>query len=72
MFAQMLPSYLSQDPEIMGGALVFAGTRVPPKTLIDYLAEGATVDAFLEDFPSVKQEHALALLEVCREEGIGH
>lgn len=44
---------LSRNPEILGGAPVFTGTRVPGQNLIDYFASGKTLDAFLDDFPSV-------------------
>jgi uncharacterized protein (DUF433 family) len=47
----------------MGGAPVFAGTRVPIQTLLDYLEGGHTLDEFLDDFPTVKREQAVALLE---------
>jgi uncharacterized protein (DUF433 family) len=50
------------DPEIMSGATVFVGTRVPLKTLLDYLAAGDTLAAFLEDFPSVQRSQAVAAL----------
>jgi uncharacterized protein (DUF433 family) len=50
------------DPEILGGTPVFTGTRVPAKTLIDYLAGGHSLDGFLDDFPSVTREQALAAL----------
>jgi uncharacterized protein (DUF433 family) len=47
----------------MSGAVVFAGTRVPVQALIDYLEEGSRLDDFLEDFPTVSREHAVAVLE---------
>jgi uncharacterized protein (DUF433 family) len=50
----------------MGGALVFAGTRVPASTMFDYLLEGSNLDAFLEDFPTVDRRIALAVLEQVR------
>jgi hypothetical protein len=46
---------VSRDPEVMGGELVFAGTRVEVKTLIDYLKAGHTLDDFLEGFPTVSR-----------------
>ncbi len=46
---------VSQNPEIMGGTLVFAGTRVPVEIFIDYLKAGESVDRFLEGFPSVSR-----------------
>lgn len=56
-----LPIY--SDPEIMGGSPVFVGTRVPARTLYDYLADGNSLDEFLDNFPSVSREQALQLLE---------
>jgi uncharacterized protein (DUF433 family) len=55
------------DPEIMSGTPVFAGTRVPVDSLIDYLAGGDSLDEFLDQFPSVSREQALAALEIARE-----
>jgi uncharacterized protein (DUF433 family) len=54
---------ISCDPEIMGGAAVFSGTRVPVQTLLDYLEAGDTIDEFLEGFPSVPREQVIAFLE---------
>ena len=51
------------DKEILGGTPVFNGTRVPIKNLFDYLETGETIDEFLEDFPSVKREQILKVLE---------
>jgi uncharacterized protein (DUF433 family) len=51
------------NPEIHSGAPVFAGTRVPIKTLFDHLEAGDTLEVFLDDFPSVTREQAVALLE---------
>jgi uncharacterized protein (DUF433 family) len=48
------------DPEILGGTRVFAGTCVPVQTLIDCLEAGETLDAFLDSFPSVTREQAIA------------
>ena len=55
------------DPEILGGTPVFVGTRVPAKTLFDYLEAGDPLDEFLSDFPSVSREQAVAALELARE-----
>jgi uncharacterized protein (DUF433 family) len=52
-----------KDPEILGGVPVFRGTRVPFKNLLDYLEGGHTLGEFLEDFPSVTREAAIAALE---------
>lgn len=58
---------VSRDPEIMHGELVFAGTRVPAKTLVDYLKASDTPDVFLEDFPTVGRVQAVAYLEMTLE-----
>jgi uncharacterized protein (DUF433 family) len=50
-------------PEILGGTTVFAGTRVPVRTLFDYLEDDYSLTEFLEFFPSVTRELALAILE---------
>ena len=50
------------DPEIMSGAPVFAGTRVPVASLFDYLIQGSNLKEFLECFPTVKREDALLIL----------
>jgi uncharacterized protein (DUF433 family) len=50
------------DPEILGGKPVFRGTRLPVATLIDYLSDGLSVDYFIETFPSVTREEAVAVL----------
>lgn len=52
------------DPDILGGIPVFVGTRVPVKTLIDYLEAGDSLDVFLDHFPSVNREQAIAALEL--------
>ncbi len=55
---------IHSDPETMGGTPVFIGTRVPAQTLLDYLEGGDSLDDFLEDFPSVSREQAVAMLEL--------
>ena len=55
------------DPEIMGGQPVFVGTRVPVYNLFDYLEAGDSLDEFLEAFPTVSREQAIAALELARE-----
>jgi uncharacterized protein (DUF433 family) len=62
-----LEQIVHQDPEILGGTPVFRGTRVPVRSLFDYLEGGETLDEFLRQFPSVRREHAIALLELARE-----
>jgi uncharacterized protein (DUF433 family) len=54
---------IHSDPEVMGGTPVFIGTRVPLQTLLDYLEAGQPLDDFLEDFPTVTREQAIAALE---------
>lgn len=56
-----------RDPEIMSGALCFAGTRVPVQNLFDYLEGSSSLQDFLEDFPSVSRERAIAVLQLARE-----
>ncbi len=52
-----------KNPDILGGAPVFRGTRVPIQTLFDYLEAGETVEEFLQGFPTVSREAAIAALE---------
>ena len=54
---------IHSDPEIMGGTPVFVGTRVPLRNLIDYIEGGYSLDEFLDAFPSVSREQAIAALE---------
>ena len=56
-----------RDPEILGGTPIFVGTRVPVKTLFDYLEAGDSLEVFLDQFPSVRREQAIAALELARE-----
>ena len=56
-------SVIVQDPEILGGVPVFSGTRVPFQTLLDYLEGGDSLDQFLEQYPGVSREQAIAALE---------
>ena len=58
---------IHSDPEILGGTPVFVGTRVPFRNLIDYLERGHSLDEFLDEFPSVSREQAVAALEVAHE-----
>jgi uncharacterized protein (DUF433 family) len=62
-----LEQIVHRDPEILGGTPVFRGTRVPIRSLFDYLEGGETLDEFLRQFPSVRREQAIALLELARE-----
>ena len=54
------------DPEIMGGTPVFNGTRVPVRILFEHLEAGDPLDVFLDDFPTVSRELAVAVLEEAR------
>ena len=56
------------NPKIMSGTPCFAGTRVPVQTLFDYLEAGDPMDEFLDDFPTVSREMAVALLESAKQE----
>jgi uncharacterized protein (DUF433 family) len=55
------------DPEILSGTPVFVGTRVPVRTLLDYLEAGDPLDEFLADFPSVTREQAVAALRLANQ-----
>lgn len=65
MSAQSLP--ILSNPDIMGGTPVFAGTRVPVQTFVEYLEAGDPLDEFLIDFPSVTREQAVAVLELAKD-----
>lgn len=58
---------ISRSPDVMSGAPVFAGTRVPVQSLLDYLAGGHPLEEFLEDFPTVRREQAIELLQKLKE-----
>ena len=64
---RMHGTVVHSDPEIMGGAPVFLGTRVPVKNLFDYLEAGDSLEEFLDQFPTVSREQAIAALEIARE-----
>jgi uncharacterized protein (DUF433 family) len=63
----MKDSVVNCDPEIMGGAPVFRGTRVPVQTLLDYLEAGDSIAEFLEGFPSVTHEQVVSFLEEAKD-----
>lgn len=54
---------ITRSDDILGGIPTFAGTRVPVQNLIDYLTTGETIDAFLDDFPTVSREQVIDFLE---------
>ena len=56
-----------RDPDVLGGTPVFAATRVPVQTLLDYLEAGHPLDEFLDDFPTVRRAQATALLELLKQ-----
>jgi uncharacterized protein (DUF433 family) len=58
---------VSRDANVMGGAPVFTGTRVPVQTLLDYLEAGESIGDFLEGFPSVSREQVVAFLEAAKD-----
>lgn len=58
---------ISCSPEVMGGAAVFSGTRVPVQTLLDYLESGESIDEFLAGFPSVSREQVVEFLEQAKD-----
>lgn len=57
---------ITTSPDRLGGTPVFAGSRVPVQTLVDYLEAGDSLDDFLTDFPSISREHAIAVLELAK------
>jgi uncharacterized protein (DUF433 family) len=59
-------------PDILGGTPVFLGTRVPVRTLIDYLGAGDSLNEFLEDFPSVTRQQAVAALRLAEQMLVAH
>ncbi len=60
-------SVIESSPDVLGGTQVFKGTRVPVQALIDHLEAGDTLDAFLDQFPTVKREQAIAALELAKQ-----
>ena len=60
-------SVVTRSPDILSGTPVFRGTRVPVKTLIDYLEAGDSLEVFLQDFPTVSLEQAVAALQIAKE-----
>jgi len=70
----MVPSerVIHSDPETLGGTPVFIGTRVPLQALIDYLEGGHPLSDFLDDFPTVSREQAVAALEQAKELLLAH
>jgi uncharacterized protein (DUF433 family) len=67
----MKQQIVTTSPEIMGGTPVFAGTRVPVQTLLDYLENGDSIDEFLEGFPTVKRAQVIAFLEETKMKNVG-
>jgi uncharacterized protein (DUF433 family) len=63
----MADAVVHSDPEILGGIPVFIGTRVPVKNLLDYLGHGHSLEEFLDDFPTVKRDQVVAVLEQATE-----
>ncbi|MBI3606531.1 MAG: DUF433 domain-containing protein [Nitrospirae bacterium] len=63
----MVKPVVSRSPDVMGGTPVFAGTRVPVQTFLDYLEAGETIDDFLQGFPTVTREQVIAFLEEAKD-----
>jgi uncharacterized protein (DUF433 family) len=63
----MSQAVVSRSADVMGGAAVFAGTRVPVQTFLDYIEAGETIDDFLEGFPSVTKAQVVAFLESAKD-----
>ncbi|HKH50109.1 MAG TPA: DUF433 domain-containing protein [Thermoanaerobaculia bacterium] len=62
---------ISCSPDVMGGTPVFAGTRVPVQTVLDYLEAGETIDDFLEGFPTVTRDQVIGFLEEAKDLLVG-
>ena len=62
-----MKTVVHSDPEILGGTAVFIGTRVPVQSLFDYLEAGDRIDDFIDDFPAVTRDQAIAALQSARE-----
>jgi uncharacterized protein (DUF433 family) len=60
-------SPVHSDPELMGGTIVFRGTRVPAQSLLDYLDDGFSIEEFLDFFPSVQRDDAMEFLRLTRD-----
>jgi uncharacterized protein (DUF433 family) len=65
-------SVVHSDPEILGGTPVFVGTRVPVRTVLEYLEAGDSLSEFLEDFPSVTRQQAVTALELAKQMLVAH
>ncbi len=61
------PQVWRSDPEVLGGTPVFTGTRVPVRSLFDYLEGGESLEDFLRQFPSVRRDQAIAALDMARD-----
>ena len=64
---RIMQEAITRDPEVMHGTPVFRGTRVPVQTLFDYIENGESLDEFLEGFPTISRQHAVQVLEECKE-----
>ena len=64
--SQVSSPLITSSPDRLGGTPVFAGTRVPVHTLIEYLEAGHPLDQFLDDYPSVTRDHAVGVLELAK------
>ena len=72
MLYAMKSAVISCDPEVMGGTPVFAGTRAPVQTLLDYIEAGDSIDQFLEGFPSAGREQVVRFLEDAKDRLVAH
>jgi uncharacterized protein (DUF433 family) len=68
----MTSHVITHSPEVLGGEPVFAGTRVPVKSLFDHLEAGDSIDDFLDGFPSVRREQVVTLLKEAREQALSN
>jgi len=68
---QKIQAIVHSDPDILGGVVVFVGTRVPARILFEFLSAGDSLDKFLESYPSVSREQAVALLALAEDTLVG-
>ena len=64
----MIKQIITSSTDVMGGTAVFAGTRVPVQTLIDYIKGGESIDDFLDGFPTVTKAQVIAFLEEAQQQ----
>ena len=70
--ARIAADVVSRSPDVLSGTPVFKGTRVPIQVLLDHLEAGDSIEVFLNSFPSVSREQAIAFLEMAKDAALAH